>query len=316
MAQLGQRDERALRELHHRYAALVFGVATRFVGTATAEEVVQDVFVTLWNKHASFEPARGPLKPWLIQIARRHALNVLRRERGKGSRHDQAVDQLESDDTAPDESQWLSHRQDVIRAAVEALPDAQRRAVSLAFFDDLTHEQIARVLGTPVGTTKTRIRLALKRLAPSLLAMVAAAAIVLFARRREERAARNEEALRMVTASDVAALRLAPAPGAPPEAHGSYRTRPGAGVAVLTTSNLPAPAAGEGYLAWAHGKDGWHALGQVVVEADGRSLLVARIDPRAAPPDELRVTRETGAPGGEPRGAPVVRWSAADAAPR
>ncbi len=317
VARLAQGDERALRQLHHRYAALVFGVASRFVGGATAEEIVQDVFVTLWTKHASFDPTRGSFKPWLMQITRRRALNGLRRAHGqKAHRDDEEVDRLESDAVAPDESQWLSHRQDVIRAAVDALPAAQRRALSLAFFDELTHEQIARVLGTPIGTTKTRIRLALKRLAPVLLAALAATAIAVFLRRREESVARNEEALKMVTASDVVPLRLAPTQAAPPAAHGTYRTRPGARVAVLTTSNLPAIADGEEYVAWAHGGDGWRRLGPVVIEGDGRSVLVGALEVGAAPPDELRVTREVRRSGDEPHGPVLLLWSAGAAAPQ
>jgi RNA polymerase sigma-70 factor (ECF subfamily) len=316
VARLAQRDERALRELHHRYAALVFGVATRIVGTNTAEEIVQDVFVTLWTKHASFDSARGPFKAWLMQITRRRALNGLRRVKAESLQQDRGdgeVDHIESDAVAPDESQWLSHRQEVIRAAVDALPDAQRQALSLAFFDELTHEQVARVLGTPIGTTKTRIRLALKRLAPALLTALAATAIVLLLLRQQDDTARNEQALKMVTASDVVPLRLAPTPAAPPDAHGNYRTRPGARVAVLTTSHLPATAGGEVYVAWAHGGDGWRRLGPVVIEGDGRSLLVSELEVGAPALDELRVTRETSRSGDAPRGPALLVWSVSGA---
>jgi hypothetical protein len=92
------------------------------------------------------------------------------------------------------------------------------------------------------------------------LVVLAAVTVALVVRRREKRAARTEAALRMVTASDVVPQRLGPGPAAPAEAHGNYRTRPGASVAVLTTSSLPIPAAGETYIAWAHAPDGWHRL--------------------------------------------------------
>ena len=167
-----------------------------------------------------------------------------------------------------------------------------------------------------MGTTKTRIRLGLRRLAVVLAVVLAATVVALVVRRREERAARSEQALRMVTASDVVPLRLAPAPAtsvAPAEAHGSYRTRPGASVAVLTTSHLPPVAAPEAYVAWAHRADGWHALGPVVVESDGRSLLVADVDAAGIAPDELRVTRESGPVGATPRGLSVLAWSAGPA---
>jgi RNA polymerase sigma-70 factor (ECF subfamily) len=316
VARLALGDEDALRSLHHRYAALVFTVAARFVDAATAEEVAQDVFVTIWKKHDTFDPARGAFKSWIVQIARRRALNELRRKEGRGQHSDEALAHVSDDSLEPDEAQWLAHRREVIRAAVDALPAAQRQALSLAFFDELSHEQIASILNTPVGTTKTRIRLALKRLAPVLVATLVGVSILLIALRREQHAARNEQALRMVTASDVTPLRLGPAPGAPSDAHGSYRTRPAASVAVLTTSHLPALAPSEGYVAWAHRADGWRLLGPVVVESDGRSVLVSDVDPGAPTSDEIRVTRESGTPGEAPRGPVVLTSSASDVAPR
>jgi RNA polymerase sigma-70 factor (ECF subfamily) len=309
VAKLAQRDESALRELHHRYAALVFTVAARFVGSTSAEEIVQDVFVTLWTKHASFDAARGTFKPWLVQITRRRALNVIRSAKGEGSHDEEALGGLEADTLAPDEAGWIAHRQAVIRAAVEALPEAQRKALSLAFFDELTHEQIARILGAPVGTIKTRIRLGLKRLAPLLLVALAAVTVALVVRRREQRAARSEAALRMVTASDVVPRRLGPGPTVPAEAHGNYRTRPGASVAVLTTSNLPLAPTGETYVGWAHAPDGWHRLGPVVVEGDGRSILVSDVQPGAVPPDRIQVTREASDTGVAPLGPVVLEWA-------
>lgn len=308
VARLAQGDEAALRELHHRYAALVFTVAACFVGASTAEEIVQDVFVTLWTKHDSFDAARGAFKPWLVQIARRRALNAVRSAKAQGAHDDSALGELEAGTIAPDEAGWIAHRQAVIRAAVDALPEAQRKALSLAFFDELTHAQIARILGTPVGTIKTRIRAAMKRLAPVLLVALAGVAIAIVVWRREERAARNESALRMVTASDVIPRRLGPGPTAPAEAHGNYRTRRGASVAVLTTSGLPAPVSGQTYVAWAHAPDGWHRLGSVVVESDGRSLLVSEIQPGASPPDRLQVTLETHDTGATPTGTVMLDW--------
>lgn len=308
VAKLAHRDEAALRELHHRYAALVFTVASRFVGATAAEEVVQDVFVTLWTKHASFDPARGAFRPWLVQIARRRALNAIRSAKGEGSHDETELGRLEADTLAPDEARWVAHRQAVIRAAVDALPEAQRRALSLAFFDELTHEQIAQVLGAPVGTVKARIRLGLKRLGPVLLVALAAVAIVIVVRRREQRAARNETALRMVTASDVITRRLGPTPTASPEAHGNYRTRPGASVAVLTTSGLPLTTSERTYVAWAHAPEGWHELGAFVVESDGRSLLVSEVEPGAAAPDRLQVTLEPGDARSAPLGPVMLEW--------
>ena len=315
VAGLGRGDEAALRALHRRYAARVFAVAVRFVDAASAEDVVQEVFVTLWNKHETFDPTRGAFRSWISQIARRRALNKLRGKHGRPEDGDDVLAEVADDALPPDEAHWLARRQAVIRAAVDALPAEQRRALSLAFFDELTHEQIAAVLRTPLGTTKTRIRSALKRLAPALVAILAVTIVVLVARRREESGSRNGQALKMVTASDVVPLRLAPAPGAPANAHGSYRARSGASVAVLTTSHLPTLATSESYLAWAHGANGWRLLGPVVIEDDGRSLLVSLVDATATMPDAMRVTRESGSPGDVPGGAIVLAWPAAEAAP-
>lgn len=307
MARLASRDDAALRELHRRHAALVFTVAARVVGAGRADEIVQEVFLTLWTKHASFDPARGRLAPWLARIARRQALNGARRGRREQAHEPEDLEALPAEALEPDEEGWLAYRRRVIRSAVDALPEAQRRAISLAFFDELTHEQVSVALGTPLGTTKTRIRSALQRLAPALLVALAAAVIVVVVRRRAEEQARVESALRMVTASDATALRLSASPGAPPEAHGNYRARPGENLGVLTTSHLPALAGGEEHIAWAHGPGGWRRLGKVVPEADGRSLLVTEV---AGPPDELRVTRETSATGDAPRGPTVIAWPA------
>jgi RNA polymerase sigma-70 factor (ECF subfamily) len=308
VARLGRGDEEALRALHRRYASLVFTVAARVVDPATAEEVVQDVFVTLWKKHETFEPARGAFRSWVAQIARRRALNERRRKQGRGHHGEESLAELSDESLQPDEAQWLAHRKAVIRAAVDALPTAERQALSLAYFDELTHEQISLALRTPLGTTKTRIRTALRRLGPLLLVALSATVALVILRRREERASRSEQALRMVTASDVVPIRLEPAAGVPADAHGNYRTRAGASVAVLTTSHLPRLGPPQRYVAWARRGDAWRLLGPVVVEDDGRSLLVSEVTPGEEAPDEIRVTDESTAPGDAPRG-PVVLTS-------
>jgi len=312
--QLGTGDENALRVLHQRYAALVFTVCARYLDMAAAEDIAQDVFLTLWRKHQTFDPARGSFKSWIVQIARNRALNHLRSKQSRAQHSEEALAELADGALEPDELQWLEHRRAVIRRAVDALPAAQRQALSMAFFDELSHEQIAAVLGTPLGTTKTRIRLALRRLAPLVLAMLSAVLIALVVRARQERAARNEQALWLVTASDVVPLRLHAGPGLTADSHGTYRTRPGARLAVLTTSHLPALTAAEGYVAWAHRPSGWHYLGTVVVEGDGRSMLVCDSDPATAP-DMLRVTVEPGEQKSAPRGRIALEWSRSDLAP-
>jgi RNA polymerase sigma-70 factor (ECF subfamily) len=313
VVRLGDGDEEALRALHRRYAALVFTVAARVVDPAAAEEVVQDVFLTLWRKHATFDPSRGPLKPWLCRMTRHRAMNLARNRRRTPQASDAPFDvvagDIADDALEPDEALWHAHRRSALRAAIDALPHEQRRALSLAYFDELTQEQIAAALHVPLGTTKTRIRLALRRLAPALAALVGLGLVVLVWRRRELEMTREEQALAMVTSSDVVVLHLRAAPGAPPATHANYRTRPGSGVSVLTASHLPVLPAGEHYVAWVHRAAGWSALGPLIVRPDGGSLLVAEGADLGADPDGVTITRERD-PGAAPRGSPVAVWYA------
>ncbi len=316
VARLGQGDERALRTLHRRYASLVFTVAARVVDAAAAEEIAQDVFMTLWRKHETFDPARGSLKSWLCQIARHRALNVRRsRSRDASARHasdatdasEGGVDAIAGDTLEADEALWQAHRQSALHAAVDALPDAQRRALSLAYFDELTQEQVAEVLRVPLGTTKTRIRLALRRIAPAIAVLAGAGLLFFLWRRKELESAQQERALTMITSSDVVALRLEAAAGVPAEAHANYRHRPGGTVAVLTASHLPPLPAGEHYVGWVRQGTTWLSLGEIHVRPDGGALLLAEDKALALGAEALEITREASV-GPAPNGAPVVVW--------
>src|SRR5581483_3076379 len=131
----------------------------------------------------------------------------------------------------PSEAAWQAYRREAVRNAVEALPPPQRQALGLAFFEDLTHEQVASVLNLPLGTAKTRIRDGLQKLRGKLAPLSAVLTVVILAllgvRYRAERLAlqRDERALALVTASDAGNIRLAPAPGIPADTHARYRGR-------------------------------------------------------------------------------------------
>lgn len=310
VARLGSGDENALRVLYRRYASLVFTVAARVVDSSAGEEVVQDVFMTLWRKHEQFDPARGTLKSWLCQVARHAALNVLRRQ-GRTAREtsDDEASEIADESLQPDEALWLAHRQSVLRAAVSSLPEREREALSLAYFEELTHEQIAAALRIPLGTTKTRIRLAMRRLAPVIAAVACATLLVFLWRRAERESSLEARALTVVTSSDVVPLRLEAAPDVPPETHANYRIRPGGTLAVLTASHLPSLEHGQHYVAWMRHDDTWLSLGELDVRSDGSSLLVAEDDALRLHLDEVEVTRESNV-GRSPQGPPVVTWPA------
>src|SRR5262245_60030876 len=176
-------DQDALGPLHTRYAGLVFGLAARSLDPTAAEEIVQDVFLTVWRKADTYDPERGPVRPWLLRIAHLRVANELRR---RGRRPTVVPDpdgtQLAAvPDRAPepDEETWHEFRREAVQTAVAALPPAQRQALSLAFFDELSHEQVAAFLGLPLGTAKTRIRSGMQRLRTSLVPLLTALAIVL-----------------------------------------------------------------------------------------------------------------------------------------
>jgi RNA polymerase sigma-70 factor (ECF subfamily) len=303
-----RRDERALRLLHGRYAPLVFTVAARIVDAAAAEEVVQDVFVAVWRKADAFDPQRGSFKGWILQMTRNRALNELRKRRVRVADGDDALAEVADEKAAPDEAQWAAHRRAALQRAIDALPAVERQALSLAFFEELTHEQVAAALRMPLGTAKTRIRTAMKRLAPALLALIAAIAIAIAWRRDAQQQAMEERALRMVTASDVVPLRLVASPGTPPEVHGAYRAKNGADVAVLTASNLPAPGADERHMAWVRHGERWFLLGRLARTDDPtRCMLVVQSQAVASPVDEVRVTRERSV-GAAPTGPALLEW--------
>lgn len=301
-------DTEALRALYMRYASLVFTAAARIVSTHRAEDVVQEVFLALWQKREAFDPQRGSFRAWIVTIARNRALNERRRDRSHAEVGDAALDDVPADVLEPDEARWAERRRTAVRNAVAALPDTQRRALSLAFLDELTHDEVAATLGAPLGTAKTRIRSALRRLAPILAAVVAAIAVVV-AWRRDNREERDHRALEMVTSSDVVPRRLEAVLGVPPDAHGQFRARPGSRTVVLTTTKLPSLANGERYVAWTRYGATWISIGVIDRGHEPRALLVAENERFATPPDELRVTRET-TMHAAPSDATVVLWRA------
>ncbi len=171
---LKARDERALQELYDALAPWVLGLAFRILHDEDeAEEVVGDVFVRVWRHVHKHDPRRGPLVPWILSITRNRALDELRRRRRwwrKADRWEQAqgTDE-EAGDRAPNEAAvpgWPLHRE--VHAALAALPDELRRVVTLAYFEGLSHSQIARRLQQPLGTVKTRLRAAHRKLTDQL----------------------------------------------------------------------------------------------------------------------------------------------------
>ena len=161
-------DETALVDLYDRYASFVYGLALRtLVDRQAAEDVTQEVFVSLWEHPERIEPGRGTLRGFLGTVTHRRAVDAVRREEARRRRETRAA---REEGDVPDiaEAALRSDTTGKVRTALEVLPDAQRQALELAFFEGYTYRQVADVLSIPEGTAKSRLRLALARIAESL----------------------------------------------------------------------------------------------------------------------------------------------------
>jgi RNA polymerase sigma factor (sigma-70 family) len=150
-------DETALREAYDRHGAAVLYLAQRLLGDrADAEDVTQVTFVAAWAGRDGFDPRRGTMLGWLLGIARRKAVDRVR----SSAREQRAAEAVQARQPAPPVEESPEHIVDRLVVADELglLPDEQRRTLELAFFDDLTHPQIAAATGLPLGTVKSHIR--------------------------------------------------------------------------------------------------------------------------------------------------------------
>jgi RNA polymerase sigma-70 factor, ECF subfamily len=153
--------EDAMALLYDRYSSIVYSVALRVLGdTAAAEDVLQEVFLQLWRNPGAFDANRGSLAAWLAVIARNRAIDALRKRRPTSDLDDVVV--AADLDLASEAARKIAIEK--IRAVLAGMPAAQRRAIELAFFEGLTHTEVAAKLGEPLGTVKTRIRSALQAL--------------------------------------------------------------------------------------------------------------------------------------------------------
>ncbi len=163
-----RRDREAFARLFDYYAPRLESYLLRLGVNATlAEEITQETMTTLWSKAALFDPERSSLATWLFRIARNRRIDLVRRDRlefvASGSPVLDGVD-------APDLDRRIDegHREEAVRAAMDNLPDEQRALVRLAFYEGLSHAEIAQQTGLPLGTVKSRLRLAFVRLRRSL----------------------------------------------------------------------------------------------------------------------------------------------------
>ena len=155
IARMRAGDQTAMADLYDRYSGVVYGVALRVLANTTAaEDVVQEVFLQLWRNPQAFDADRGRLAPWLAVIARNRAIDHLRKRPLEDD-----IDELPIStgvDLEDEAARKLAIEK--VRGVLTQLPQDQRKALEMAFFEGMTHTEIAGKTGEPLGTVKTRIR--------------------------------------------------------------------------------------------------------------------------------------------------------------
>ena len=168
-------EERALRDLYDQYGNAVYRLALRITrDPGVAEEISLDSFLQLWRQADRFNANQGTLSSWLFTIARSRAIDRIRAGSAAKRTHAEVPSAMNAT-PQPDEMADLAERQQLVRQAMSALSAAQRAALELAYYEGLSHSQIANRLGEPLGTIKTRIRQAMTILRRTLAPLLSAA---------------------------------------------------------------------------------------------------------------------------------------------
>ncbi|HLZ49472.1 MAG TPA: sigma-70 family RNA polymerase sigma factor [Candidatus Acidoferrum sp.] len=173
LLRLLKKDVGAFEQLYDRHSRLVYGLVLRILQQAsTAEEVVQDVFLQLWRNAAHYDSSRGPFVPWLCTLARNRALDQLRLKSERQRRREDQPEELPTTVVSPEYEKLIDEkrRAERVRALMASLTPQQRKAIELAYFEGLSHSEIAAALKQPLGTVKSWIRNGLLRLKEGLQA--------------------------------------------------------------------------------------------------------------------------------------------------
>lgn len=159
-------DEEALESAFREYGGAVKATALRVLrDEALAEDVVQDTFVRFWNAPNKFDPRRGSLRTFLLTIAHSRAVDIVRSEVARSRREQRPPD---PDHFNIEDEVWARQLSETVRTALEGLAEGEREAIALAYFGGLSYVEVAKRLGAPEGTVKSRIRNGMKKLSVSL----------------------------------------------------------------------------------------------------------------------------------------------------
>jgi len=164
MRRIAERDQQALWTLYQQYGKAVYSLAYRILGNGTyAEEVTQDTFLKVWHQTTRWDAEKGKLKNWLLTIAQFTAIDRLRKEQRQPNIHPEPIE--DTDETlliGKNEAPWQEGS--LLHMVVTQLPEEQAALIDLAFYQGMSHTEIAAALKMPLGTVKTRLRAGLQRL--------------------------------------------------------------------------------------------------------------------------------------------------------
>jgi RNA polymerase sigma factor (sigma-70 family) len=162
------KDKAALEELYDRYEKMLFSYLYKMTGDRDlAEEALQEVFIKIWRGTGTYHESKGKFVAWLVTMSRNAAVDLIRKQKKPSVPLDE-VAEVESTETSVEETIEVKEKREQIHEAVRHLSDEQQKMVDLFYFKGYTHETIAEKCGIPLGTVKSRIRLALKKLKTSL----------------------------------------------------------------------------------------------------------------------------------------------------
>ncbi len=172
LAKIADSDRRALEALYDRYGRRVFALAARMLNDPqSSEEVTQDVFMSVWRRVGSYKPGRGKFTTWLFSIAHNRTIDELRKRMRDRNRENSNIDDhmnIKEETPLPADQIVAQSEFDMVKYAMNSLPAEQRIVVEMSYFGGFTQVEISEMTDQPLGTVKTRMRLALKKLRVSL----------------------------------------------------------------------------------------------------------------------------------------------------